>query len=241
MLTIFVDSAFLEVLPSVSEHQDYCTNQTILGMYWYEFDEEEEDIAWNQAEAQAEEYGGDGAAKYIGNLGEIVIDEFFHDSVPDGAWEHLNANAIENANPEFNSCDFTLADLRIDVKTTVDIRKFSPMHSYDGTDDDFGLAESEKGFPRLDPSDDTDVFIFVLVTKPGKPSPIPSDPEEATGWAATEEYTGDWLALILGWMFADAIRGEAVGNLVQVSGRFTRLHLRDLYELFFRAGISPKS
>ena len=210
-------------------------------MYWYELDREEEDIAWEQAEAQAEKYGGDGAAKYIGNLGEIVIAEFFHEFAPNDAWEHLNANAIEDADPEFNSCDFTLADLQIDVKTTVDIRKFSPMYSYDSAKDDLGLGESEEAFPSLDPSDDTDVFIFVLVTKPGKPSPIPSDPTDATGWATTKQHTGDWLALILGWMFADAVRGEAVGNLVHITGGFTRLHLRDLYELFLRAGIPPKS
>ena len=165
MLSITVDSVFLEVVPSFSERQDYCSTQTILGRYWYELDKEEDNIAWDQAEAQAEEYGGDGAAKYIGNLGEIVTGEFLDQFVSDGAWEHLNASAIENADPEFNSSDFTLVDLRIDVKTTVDIRKFSPMHSYDTTDNEFGLGESEEGFPRLDPSDDTDVFIFVLVTK----------------------------------------------------------------------------
>lgn len=42
-------------------------------------------------------------------------------------------------------------------------------------------------------------------------------------------------------MFTDAVRGEAVGNLVQIAGGLTRLYLRDLYELFFRAGISPKT
>lgn len=142
---------------------------------------------------------GNGTAKYIGSLGEIVIAEFFHEFVLGGAWKHLNVNAIENADPEFNSCDFTLGELQIDVKTTVDIRKFSPMHSYDGADDDLGLGESEEGFfPGFNPSDDTDVFIFVLVTKPGKPSLIPSDPAEAAGWATTQEQTGDWLALILG-------------------------------------------
>jgi hypothetical protein len=212
-------------------------------MYWYPLSREEEDRAWDQAKAQAHKYRNSDAAdpaKFVGNAGEIAVNEFFKTFAPENTFEYMNSEAIENAEPEFNNCDFTLQRLKIDVKTTVDIRKFSPIHSYESDDEGIPLGPAEEGFPSVNPADDTDVFIFVLLNKPEIPAPVPSDPAEAAGWANTHEHTGDYIASILGWMFADEFEGEAIGNFIQMDGNFTRLQTRDLYELLLRSGIAPK-
>lgn len=216
-------------------------------MHWYPISQKEEKLAWNQAEAQSDEYGEqpwDGAAKFIGNLGEIVIREFFESYISDGvsAWEYYNAEEMDNGEPEFNENDFRLAELEIDVKSTVDLRKFNPQYTFDGSEDKHEVASvtgpAQDGFPRVENTGETDVYIFVLLINPEKPSPVPTDAQSATSWYKPNyEHTGNYVAVILGWMFADAFAGEAIGNLASVEGDFVRLHVRDLYELLMRAGI----
>jgi hypothetical protein len=212
-------------------------------MYWYSISDELEEKAWAQADAQAENQGSngwDGAAKFVGNLGELVIREFFSDTAPEEAWEYLNADAIDNAEPEYNDCDFKIhTGLKIDVKSTVDIRKFSPAYAYVGSEDEVPLGPSEKGFPTVDSDSESDVFIFVLLHTPEKPPPYPDRVEESTmGWAEKKEHTGNYLALVLGWMFTDAFKGEAVSNhLWQTPSGFTRFYVRELHELLLRTGL----
>jgi hypothetical protein len=80
----------------------------------------------------------------------------------------------------------------------------------------------------------------VLVSTPERESPIPTDTSETDNWVSTHEHTGNYMALILGWMFAHSIQGEAIGNLTDRSGNFTRLHTRDMYEVFMRTSVNPE-
>ncbi|RXK47717.1 hypothetical protein [Halorientalis pallida] len=114
------------------------------------------------------------------------------------------------------------------------------MYTYGGDEFEFAFGEAESGFPSIDPDSETDIYIFVLVSTPERESPIPTDTSETDNWVSTHEHTGNYMALILGWMFAHSIQGEAIGNLTDRSGNFTRLHTRDMYEVFMRTSVNPE-
>lgn len=220
-------------------------------MYWYPFSEEEEDSAWGQAEAQAERQGGQGAKKYVGNLGEITMGQFLAEYAGEH-WSYLNEEAMIEQEPEYRVVDFKIgrSGLTVDVKSTVDIRKFDPVSMYykEGAERMPGMGR--EGYPKVN-VDNADVFVFVLISHarniaPGSeihsPDDVDEDITELPGGSRRfiKGRSGDRVATILGWVYAKEFFGEMVGNMNRGGrGKFTRMATRDMHELLLRADALP--
>lgn len=221
---------------------------SVVGMYWYQLSNQEEDFAWRQAEAQSEAGSTVAPAKFIGNVGEIAVNAFFQKSIEnDGSWEYENELALLGGEPEFNDYDFTIDELTIDVKSTSDVRKFNPVEMADSDYKDGGWSlfqsmHRDEGYSTIDAETDTDVFIFVLVNSPADPPPAYAklEDKDREEWSEYEEEalsdrSGNNVAIILGWMFAAEFFGEAMNNVFEVDDQFTRVGVRDMYELLLRS------
>lgn len=208
-------------------------------MYWYPFSEIEEEKAVAQAEAQAEAEGRDtdDLRKFVGNLGEIAVREFFREFVNERHWEYLHADAMDSAEPEYGESDFRIGGNRIDIKSTTDVRKFDPTHMLDFPEH----HPASSGYPRVDVNDGSDVYVFVLISE--SPFPTPNYDEtvhEESGDVLDEFYeerSGSHVATILGWMFSAEASGEFGANMNLNLGKFTRMSVRDMYELLLRSGV----
>jgi len=212
-------------------------------MYWYPFAEQEEERASAQADAQAERTGADNddARKFVGNLGEIAVEQFFEQFIDGHSWTYLNEEALDNAEPEYNDADFSLTGMDLDVKSTTDVRKFDPVQMIAAG----GKRRSASGYPQVEVENESDVYVFVLISSVPDPTPNwdgvefdGSKDNAVSDWKQKqkEERSGDHVAAILGWMFAEEASGELAGNMNMSLGKFTRISLRDMYELVFRSG-----
>lgn len=89
----------------------------------------------------------------------------------------------------------------------------------------------------LDPDDDSEVYVFVLLSEGPAASPTPRHEEvsdEHREWV--EERSGDNVAAILGWMYSGEMDEEFASYMNHRMGKFTWLPIRDMYELLVRNG-----
>jgi hypothetical protein len=223
-------------------------------MYWYPFSEEEEEKAWKQAEAQSEADETDGARKCVGNLGEIVVQQFL--SEYGEQWSYLNQEALDNQEPEYEDFDFRVgrSGTKVDIKTTSDIRKFDPVAMYyeETQEADRGHPgyRVKEDYPKVDVSE-ADIFVFVLIshardTEPGSgvygPESVDEEWEELPQISKNllEGRSGNRVATILGWLYSKEFQGEVISNMNRgAHGKFTRMAFRDMYEMLMRTDDLP--
>lgn len=220
-------------------------------MYWYPFSEEEEDKAEAQADTQADGDAGRKRMKFIGNLGEIVINQFFEEYAG-GQWSYLNHDSMEDSEEEYSDVDFKIGNsgLTLDVKSTTDIRKFDPVSMYFEEDAERPPAQEKDGYPKVD-VDSVDVFVFVYISYARDISPesdilSPADVRgelddlPAGSRNRIINRSGNRVAAILGWVYSKEFFGEMVGNMNQDGrGKFTRMATRDMNELLMRTDALP--
>lgn len=136
-------------------------------MYWYRFSDAENQIAREQAKAQADESDQvEVYKKTVGNLGEIAFNCFCEDYLPEDLCEWENDESMSRGIPEYSDFDFEVAKTKVDIKATSHLKNLNPKvwlmkH---------GLA-GESG-----------VYVFVFLTE---------DREEAAilGWAHYRDLT----------------------------------------------------
>lgn len=190
-----------------------------------------------QAEAQAgvEGHDMDDLRKFVGNLGEIAVREFLEEFVNERHWEYLHSDTMDAAEPEYGESDFRLGGNRLDVKSTTDVRKFDPTHMVDFPEH----HPASSGYPRVDVEDESDVYVFVLISESPFPTPNYDESVRKEGGKAVDEFyqarSGSHVAAILGWMFSDEASGEFGANMNLSLGKFTRMSVRDMYELLLRS------
>lgn len=216
-------------------------------MYWYPFSDDEEERAWAQADAHADINDADGTKKFIGNLGELAVEQYLSEYSTSDRWNYRNKAAMERHTEEYEPIDFEIGrdNLALDVKTTTDIRKFDPVSMY-RNEDERGAGFDREGYPNVNP-DTADVFIFVLVSHARETAPNSQiygvedvedewDELPAASQRMITERSGNRVAGLLGWLSADEFDAEMAANMNDgAKGKFTRLGIRDMHELLQRA------
>lgn len=216
-------------------------------MYWYPFSDDEEERAWAQADAHADISDADGSKKFIGNLGELAVEQYLTEYSTPNRWNYRNEEAMERQTEEYEPIDFEIGsnNLTADVKTTTDIRKLDPVSMY-RNEEERGAGYAREGYPKVNP-DTADVFIFVLISHARETTPNShiygvDDVEDRWDELPTarqrmiKERSGNRVAGILGWLSADEFEGEMTANMTgEARGKFTRLGIRDMHELLQQA------
>lgn len=221
-------------------------------MYWYPFSEKEENRAWEQAEAQASDTGSVESKvqmKFIGNLGELVIEQFLSEYADDRKWEYHHGEAMEKGEPEYGNVDFRVGSNSVDVKSSTDIRKLDPEEMYHAPapdDQPHPLTVASEGYPQAK-TNKADAFAFVLISEAQHDTPKEkklresieeTERDSATDYVAEclQERSGNYVATILGWIYSNEFSSEMMGNFNgEAKGKFTRMYLRDMYELLLRS------
>jgi len=198
-------------------------------MYWYPFSEQEDQIAREQAEAQAE--GADEPIavrhmKCVGNLGEIATWRFLDAFASADSWTYSNKEAMRLGEPEYSDWDFLFKEtrLKVDVKSTTDIRKFNPEQLPQ-------QLSKVDGYPSAD-VEKIDIFVFVLISQAEYDSPIESYYREEGMEGFLYDSDGDRIASLLGWLFSNDLLKDYAQNVGGTG--FKHISLREMSEFLLR-------
>lgn len=197
-------------------------------MYWYQFKDEDFELAFKQAEAQ----GNDSKKmdkirpKLNGNLGEYAFRAFLRDFANPAAWTYENQEAHEESRPEYSEYDFNLNGTHIDVKTVSNIMRYDPA----------GMVMGSPDQPWINISQDDEASYYVFSVVFADLLDLHSDPDY-------EYSSGDYghnAALLLGWAIEEDLIRE--GHVVIEGGRRTSgvyFPIRGLQELLWRTDCLP--
>lgn len=89
------------------------------------------------------------------------MNAFFEQIVTGGDWEYLHEEEMERGEPEYGKSDFRVGFTKVDVKSTTDVRKFDPVSRVKKK----GMGTPGSGYPAVDPEDESDVYVFVLISE----------------------------------------------------------------------------